>query len=66
MKKRLAMITAIMLAAGTVLVGCGGPAASTDSSTAAKDEGGKSASEGSDSAMTLRLGTCSCGREFSG
>lgn len=56
MKKRLAMITAIMLAAGTVLVGCKGSDASTGSSTASKDEGGKSASEGSDNGMVLRLG----------
>ena len=55
MKKRLAMITAIMLAAGTVLVGCKGSDASTGSSTASKDEGGKSASEGSDNGMVLRL-----------
>ncbi len=42
MKKRLAVITALLLTAGMALSGCKGQTASTEGNTAAKNEGSES------------------------
>ncbi|MCI9229000.1 MAG: TRAP transporter substrate-binding protein [Dorea sp.] len=56
MKKRLAVITALLLTAGMALSGCKGQTASTEGNTAAKNEGSESDSGKSGDAMVLRLG----------